>query len=121
MSRRELKPEIKSKGRRPERGTVADDFGFSSRNSLNRVAPEEGVVFDAFLPEVLGPIPRRKIKLDGILVSLLRIKTAMRAAFETRIRVVFVIAISVRLSKTLLFDSYRYFLQAINCRRMDNN
>jgi len=53
----------------PERGTAADDT--TSRPTsfgilLGRVTPEERVVLDAALPEILRPIAWQKVELDGI-------------------------------------------------------
>ena len=51
---------------------MGDDLGLVAWGPADGVAAEEGVVFNALLPEVLGPVARRKVKLHHVLVALLR-------------------------------------------------
>ena len=57
----------------PKRGSTAEDAGLGARPGPRRGAPEEAVMFDALLPEILALVASVEVELDRLLVvALLR-------------------------------------------------
>jgi len=60
---------------KPERRATTDDAVLGPIGSFDRVTAKERMMLNASFPEVLGPVARRKVKLDGVLVITLHSTT----------------------------------------------
>ena len=69
---------ISAQTHEPEGRAATDDARLVARLPLCDLTAEEGVVFDAFLPEVLAGVARVEVELDRVLVVALRNKQHTR-------------------------------------------